>query len=175
MLAASTMASLPSLFQKLDYPAATPRIINSHPTAATRRSILLNTLITTQTSTLIFAKSAAALELRFAVPDQSFEEAENNIPIHAQSLLQVKDLLMAESWVEAQKALRKISAYLKQDLYTIIRSKPAQERPLLRKLYADLFNAVTKLDYAARDKDRILVWDCWSSIVSSLDLILSHI
>ncbi|KZV15376.1 Calcium ion binding protein isoform 1 [Dorcoceras hygrometricum] len=165
--------SLPSSFQKLDYPLKPNYQIpsNAHPT---RRSILLNILITTPTS-IILAKSATALELRFTVPDQTLEEAENIIPIHAQSLLKVKDLLMVEAWVEAQKALRKSSSYLKQDLYTIIQGKPAKERPQLRKLYAALFNAVTMLDYAARDEDRVLVWDYWSTICSSLDLILSKI
>ncbi|XP_073029365.1 psbQ-like protein 3, chloroplastic [Primulina eburnea] len=137
-------------------------------------SIHAQSLLKAPTSTIL-TKSAIALELRFAVPDQTLEEAENSIPITAQSLLKVKDLLMAESWEEAQKALKKSSSYLKRDLYTIIQGKPAKERRQLRKLYVDLFNAVTRLDYAARDKDKILVCNCWSSIISYLDLILSDI
>lgn len=101
------------------------------------------------------------------------EEAESGIESHAKSLIEVKDLLMAESWREAQKQLRKSSALLKQDIYTITQAKSAAERPRLRKLYAELFNAVTRLDYAARDKDRIRVRDSYHAILLSLHAILS--
>ncbi|GFQ04629.1 psbq-like protein 3 chloroplastic [Phtheirospermum japonicum] len=82
---------------------------------------------------------------------------------------------MVESWREAQKLLRKSAALLKQDIYTIIQSKSPDQRPRLRRLYSDLFNGVTKLDYAARDKDRIRAWEWYDGIVLSLDDILSKI
>lgn len=103
------------------------------------------------------------------------EEAESGIERHAQSLLKVKDLLMEERWKEAQKDLRKSSALLKQDIYTIIQGKPYGERPRLRELYSDLFNGVTKLDYAARDKDKMRVWESYHTIALSLHRILSSI
>ncbi|XP_011087360.2 psbQ-like protein 3, chloroplastic [Sesamum indicum] len=107
------------------------------------------------------------------VPDQTVEEAESGIEPHAQSLVGVKDLLVAESWKEAQKVLRKSSSLLKQDMYTIIQAKPAEKRGRLRKLYSDLFNGVMKLDYAARDEDRIRAWECYDRVISSLRHILA--
>lgn len=88
---------------------------------------------------------AYGLDLRLVAPDQSVQEAENGIRGHANALLQVKALIDLESWKEAQKALRKSSSLLKQDIYTIIQSKPANERPHLRKLYSHLFNNVTRV------------------------------
>ncbi|KAH6823999.1 hypothetical protein C2S53_016983 [Perilla frutescens var. hirtella] len=142
----------------------------STTSAATRRSsiVLTSLLLSMHTKS-----AAAAFDFRLTVPDQSLEEAESGIESHARSLIEVKDLLMAESWREAQKQLRKSSALLKQDVYTIIQAKSAADRPRLRKLYAELFNAVTRLDYAARDKDRIKVWECYDTIVLSLRNILS--
>ncbi|KAG8379327.1 hypothetical protein BUALT_Bualt07G0076900 [Buddleja alternifolia] len=136
--------------------------------AATRRSTLL--LLTTA---LFTTKPAIALDFRMTVPDQTVEEAEAGIQSHAQSLLNVKDLLTSESWKEAQKQVRKSSSLLKQDIYTIIQAKPPDQRPRLRMLYAHLFTAVTKLDYAVRDKDRIRVWECYHTIVFALHHILS--
>ncbi|KAI3463817.1 hypothetical protein Pfo_020480 [Paulownia fortunei] len=180
------MATTPSLLQKLNPPLHPPR--KPDPTAAatatttttttvTRRSSIILTassalFLSTQT---IFTKPANAFDLRMTVPDQTLQEAESGIQSHAQSLLKVKDLLMVESWKEAQKLLRKSSALLKQDIYTIIQAKSPDERPRLRKLYSDLFNGVTKLDYAARDKDRIKVWQCYDGIALSLDDILSRL
>ena len=77
--------------------------------------------------------------------DQTIDEAESGVRSHAQALLEIKELLESESWKEAQKALRKSSALLKRDIYTIINSKPGSERPQLRKLYSTLFNNVTKV------------------------------
>lgn len=88
---------------------------------------------------------ANAFDFRLVAPDQTVEQAESGIRDHAESLLQVKALLEAESWGAAQKALRSSSGYLKQDIYTIIQTKPASERRQLRKLYSDLFNNVTKV------------------------------
>ncbi|CAI9787189.1 unnamed protein product [Fraxinus pennsylvanica] len=143
---------------------------------ATRRKTL-NIIITSLTLVLTTQKqdTANAIDFRMTVPDQSLEEAETGIKTHAQNLLQVKDLLLEESYKEAQKNLRKSSSLLKQDIYTIIQAKPGKERPPLRKLYSDLFNSVTRLDYAARDKDRTRVWECYHSIVLALDDILSRI
>lgn len=118
---------------------------------------------------------ANAFDFRMVAPDQTVEQAESGIRDHAQSLLQVKVLVESESWSEAQKALRASSASLKQDIYALINSKPASERPQLRKLYSDLFNGVTKLDYAARDKDVSRVHQCYENVVVTLDRILSRL
>ncbi|KAL8477599.1 hypothetical protein ACS0TY_029775 [Phlomoides rotata] len=158
-----TTTSTPSLLHKLK-----PPLLHPPTTAATRRCITLATL-------LLSTKPAAAFDFRMTVPDQTVEEAELAIKPHAQSLVKIKDLLMAERWKEAQKELRKSSSLLKQDFYTIIQGKPYAERPRLRELYSDLFNGVTKLDYAARDKDKIRVWKSYHSIALSLHRILSAI
>lgn len=97
------------------------------------------------------------------------------IQSHAQSLLKVKDLLMEESWKDAQTALRKNSGYLKQDIYTIIQSKPGIERSELRKMYSVLFNSVSDLDYAARDKNVPRVWESYDTLVLALYNILKKI
>lgn len=120
-------------------------------------------------------KSAGGFEFRMTVPDQTVEEAESTIRDHAQALLGVKSLIEAESWREAQRELRKNSSYLKQDIYTIIQSKEGSVRPLLRKLYSNLFNNVTKLDFAARDQDAARVWDCYNNVAAALGDILSRI
>ncbi|KAF9664078.1 hypothetical protein SADUNF_Sadunf17G0118800 [Salix dunnii] len=119
---------------------------------------------------------ANGLEFRFATPDQrSVEEAESGARDYAQSLLQLKDLLESQSWKEAQKVLRRRSSNLKLDLYAVIESKPGKDRPQLRTLYSNLFNNVTKLDYAVRDRDVSIVWQCYENIVATYDLILSRI
>ncbi|KAJ0099875.1 hypothetical protein Patl1_21239 [Pistacia atlantica] len=124
----------------------------------------------------IFREDVAnGFDFRLVAPDQTVEQAESRIRDHAESLLQVKALLEVESWGAAQKALRSSSGYLKQDIYTIIQTKPESERRQLRKLYSDLFNNVTKLDYAARDKDASRVWQCYENIAAALDRILSRI
>nr|GEY33706.1 PsbQ-like protein 3, chloroplastic [Tanacetum cinerariifolium] len=103
------------------------------------------------------------------VPDQTVEEAESGIREHAMSLVQVKDLLELEAWKDAQKELRKSASYLKQDIYTIIQGKPGPERAQLRNLYSKLFNGVTELDYAARDKDVTRVWKLYEDIVFNVE------
>ncbi|KAK4278126.1 hypothetical protein QN277_016017 [Acacia crassicarpa] len=120
-------------------------------------------------------KIANGFDFGFVAPDQTVEEAESGVRSHAQALLQVKDLLETESWKEAQKALRRSSAVLKKDIYTIINSKPGSERPSLRKLYSSLFNNVSRLDYAARDKDTQQVWQCYNSIAVAVNDILSRL
>lgn len=124
---------------------------------------------------IISQQTANAFDFRMTTPEQTLEEAENGIKGHAQSLIQVKDLLEKESWKAAQKELRKSSAYLKQDIYTIIQAKPGSDRSELRKLYSNLFNSVTRLDYAARDKDVPLIWDCYDNVVIALNNILSRL
>lgn len=120
-------------------------------------------------------QSVNALEFRITTPDQTLEQAESGIKGHARSLIQVKELLEEESWKAAQKALRKSSAYLKQDMYTIIQGKPGSERSELRKLYSKLFNNVSRLDYAAMDKDVALIWDCYDNVVVALNNIMSRL
>ncbi|KAH9607394.1 hypothetical protein KSS87_004249 [Heliosperma pusillum] len=119
--------------------------------------------------------SASAFEFRMTVPDQTAEEAEGMIGNHARALLDVKALLESEDWREAQRELRRSSGYLRQDIYTIIQSKEGSLRPLLRKLYADLFNNVTKLDYAARDKNVAQVREYYDDVTTVLNDILSRI
>nr|XP_043623894.1 psbQ-like protein 3, chloroplastic [Erigeron canadensis] len=122
------------------------------------------------------SSSSSFLDMfRMTVPDQTMEEAEGGIREHAMSLVQVKDLLELETWKEAQKELRKSASLLKQDIYTIIQGKPGMERAQLRNLYSKLFNGVTELDYAARDKDVPRVWILYQDIVVTLDDILSKV
>lgn len=182
------LATTPCLLHKLN-PSSLHPPRKPHSTTVATPSTTTAAAAATRRSSIIFTASSAlflctqsintkpikAFNFRMTVPDQTLQEAESGIQSHAQSLLKVKDLLMAESWKEAQKLLRKSSSLLKQDIYTIIQAKSAGERPPLRKLYSDLFNGVTKLDYAARDKDRIRVWECYNSIVLSLDDILSRV
>ncbi|XP_039034770.1 psbQ-like protein 3, chloroplastic [Hibiscus syriacus] len=137
-------------------------------------------LIATMASSLLLKReenSACGLELdlRMVAPDQTVEEAENGIQNHAKALLKVKDLIESKAWREAQKELRRSSSLLKQDIYTIIQGKPGNQRPQLRKLYSNLFNSVTKLDYAARDEDESQVLQCYDKIVFALNDILSKL
>lgn len=144
--------------------------LNSH----TRRTTLIlcpTILFILQTE----RQNANAFDLRITTPDQTLEEAEDGIQNHAHDLLQVKELLEAESWKEAQRALRKRSALLKQDMYTIIQAKPGKQRPELRKMYSVLFNNVTRMDFAARDKDVPRVWECYDNIVIALNNLLSRL
>lgn len=120
-------------------------------------------------------QSANAFEFKFVAPDMTIEEALGGVRGHAQDLLLVRDLLELGSWKAAQKTLRQSSTLLKKDIYTIIQSKPGVERPQLRKLYFTLFNNVTRLDYAARDKDAPQVWQCYENIVVAVNDILSRI
>jgi hypothetical protein len=112
-------------------------------------------------------KNANAFEFGLVAPDQTIEEAQNIVRVHAQDLLQVKDLLDSESWKIAQKELRRSSALLKKDIYTIIQSKPGIERPQLRKLYSTLFNNVTRV--SASSKYHILCVCVFGSDVTKID------
>ncbi|KVI06714.1 Photosystem II PsbQ, oxygen evolving complex [Cynara cardunculus var. scolymus] len=135
----------------------TPQSHSKH-THITRRKaaslfLLLSCPIPISTQSASATESSILDMFRMTVPDQTVEEAENGIREHAMSLVQVKELLELESWKEAQKELRKSASYLKQDIYTIVQGKPVTKRAQLRSLYSRLFNGVTELDYAARDKD----------------------
>ncbi|XP_010318860.1 psbQ-like protein 3, chloroplastic [Solanum lycopersicum] len=120
-------------------------------------------------------QNANAFDFRITVPDQTLEEAEDGIKNHAKNLLQVKELFEGESWKEGQKALRKSSALLKQDMYTIIQAKPGIQRPELRKMYSILFNNVTKMDFAARDRNVPRLWECYDNIVIALNNLMSRL
>ncbi|CAM0903747.1 unnamed protein product [Alopecurus aequalis] len=115
------------------------------------------------------------LDLRITIPEQSSEEAEGNVRTHARNLVRVKEYIDARSWRELQAALRASAANLKQDLYAIIQAMPGSQRPELRRLYSDLFNSVTRLDYAARDKDEAQVKECYGNIVAAIDQIFARI
>ncbi|TKW05512.1 hypothetical protein SEVIR_7G181100v4 [Setaria viridis] len=119
--------------------------------------------------------AAGAFDLRLTLPEQSSEEAEAVVRTHARNLLQVKQFVDAGAWRELQAALRASASNLKQDLYAIIQARPGDQRPELRRLYSDLFNSVTSLDYAARDKDEVQVRQYYGNIVSALDEIFAKI
>ncbi|CAL5026374.1 unnamed protein product [Urochloa decumbens] len=119
--------------------------------------------------------AAGAFDLRLMLPEQSSEEAEATVRAHARNLLRVKQFADAGAWRELQAALRASASNLKQDLYAIIQARPAAQRPELRRLYSDLFNSVTSLDYAARDKDEAQVQEYYGNIVTALDEIFAKI
>ncbi|XP_055827556.1 psbQ-like protein 3, chloroplastic [Solanum dulcamara] len=176
-------------FQKPNKPLTpfTCSNIPNNPTLNKPKKMSLNSHNITRRTTVIILcptisfilqseqQNANAFDFRITTPDQTLEEAENGIQTHAHNLLQVKELLEAESWKEAQKALRKSSALLKQDIYTIIQAKPGKQRPELRKMYSILFNNVTRMDFAARDKDVPRVWGSYHNIVTALNNLLSRL
>ncbi|XP_015692197.2 psbQ-like protein 3, chloroplastic [Oryza brachyantha] len=145
------------------------------PAAATGRRRLAAALLASQLLLPAPAARAGAFDLRITVPEQSREEAEAVVKVHARNLVRVKGLIDARSWRELQSALRSSASNLKQDLYAIIQASPASQRPELRRLYSDLFNSVTRLDYAARDKDELQVQEYYSNIITSLEEIFSKI
>ncbi|CAN6276328.1 unnamed protein product [Urochloa humidicola] len=127
------------------------------------------------TTRLLAPAASVALDLRLMLPEQSSEEAEAAVRAHARNLLRVKRFADAGAWRELQAALRASASNLKQDLYAIIQARPAGQRPELRRLYSDLFNSVTSLDYAARDKDEAQVQEYYGNIVAALDEIFAKI
>ncbi|KAL3721776.1 hypothetical protein ACJRO7_034163 [Eucalyptus globulus] len=160
-------ATQPSLSRPRFQPNPSPLPLH-HPTdhprpfvSVTRRLALSSSL-----SSLVFSASPAilrpgpskAFDFGFVKPGQTVEDAVRMVRGHAGSLLVVKPLLELGSWEEAQREMCESSALLKQDVYTIIQSRAGGERPRLRKLYSDLFNCVSRMDYAARDRDGPLVW-----------------
>ncbi|TVU15150.1 hypothetical protein EJB05_38657, partial [Eragrostis curvula] len=116
-----------------------------------------------------------ALDLRIIIPEESSEEAQAVVRTHARNLLRVKRLIDAGAWRELQAELRASASNLKQDLYAIIQATDPTRRAELRRLYSDLFNSVTSLDYAARDKDVPQVQEHYGNIVTALDQIFSKI
>lgn len=170
-------ATQPSLSHPKFQPNLSP-LPPRHPTdhrrplvSVTRRLALSSSL-----SSLVFlSEPARAFDFGFVKPGQTVEDAVGAVRGHARSLLAVKPLLESESWEEAQREMRERSALLKQDVYTIIQSRPGGERPRLRKLYSDLFNGVSKLDYAARERDGPRVWRCYEKMSAALEEILSLI
>ena len=98
-------------------------------------------------STNSFLYPAAAFESLFVAPDQSTEEAEASVASDAKRILRLSSLVESRSWRELQLALREGAPLLKQDLYTIIQSRPRGLRPELRKLFSNLFNSVTRVRY----------------------------
>ncbi|XP_031477131.1 psbQ-like protein 3, chloroplastic isoform X1 [Nymphaea colorata] len=148
------------------------------PLTLTNFSTSRRTLSTVLLSAPCFLSSPGrglCLEFKFVAPDLTVEEARPRARIHAQELVELKDLIQLESWKEAQKSLRSSASSLRQELYTIIQSMPGSRRPQLRKLYSDLFNSVTRLDYAARSKDAGRVQECYNQIVAALDNIYAII
>lgn len=143
-------AGYPSLSPKFTcFQNPSPRIISKpiHSSAVSRRlaSIAAVSTILLARGALFNIEKASAFDFRLTVPDQTPEEAQGVIRQHAEDLLEVKDILQSESWRDAQKALRKSSSLLKQDIYTLIQAKPGSERPQLRTLYSQLFNNVTRV------------------------------
>ncbi|XP_077247050.1 psbQ-like 3 [Tasmannia lanceolata] len=118
---------------------------------------------------------ASSFDFGITVPDQTPQEAESGVKTHARELLKIKPLIDSQSWREAQRQLRESSAYLRQDLYTIIQAKPGSQRPQLRTLYSKLFDNVTRLDYAARTKDATTVQECYRNIFATLNDIFAII
>ncbi|CAA6666634.1 unnamed protein product [Spirodela intermedia] len=108
---------------------------------------------------------AGAAESWFVAPEQTAAEAEAAVAGHARGLLELFPL----------QALREDAPLLKQDLYTIIQSKPGARRPELRKLFSALFNSVTRLDYAARSRDEASAVEHYRAIVATLETIMARI
>ncbi|KAK6266673.1 hypothetical protein QUC31_017510 [Theobroma cacao] len=178
------IALRPILVSKYNQPYSSKTLITCHvkPSKEMPQKLLhsnmsrrVGVIATMAPLLLIREETACGLDLRMVAPEQTLEEAESGVENHAKALLQVRDLIESKSWREAQKQLRKSSSSLKQDIYTIIQGKPGSERPPLRKLYSNLFNNVTKLDYAARDEDASRVWQCYDNIVLALNDILSKL
>ncbi|XP_051218320.1 psbQ-like protein 3, chloroplastic [Lolium perenne] len=155
--------------QQPQEPAATTSSRRSLATAAV--ALIVSNLLPPTTG----AAGALDLDLRITIPEQSSEEAEANVRTHARNLVRVKEYIDARSWRELQAALRASASNLKQDLYAIIQAKPGSQRPELRRLYSELFNSVTRLDYAARDKDEVQVKECYGNIVAAIDQIFARI
>ncbi|CAN6240196.1 unnamed protein product [Urochloa humidicola] len=153
--------------QRLHKPATTS---SRRLLAATAAALLASRVVAPAASV-----AAAGFDLRLTLPEQSSEEAEAVVRAHARNLLRVKRFADAGAWRELQAALRASASNLKQDLYAIIQARPAPQRPELRRLYSDLFNSVTSLDYAASDKDEAQVQQYYGNIVTALDEIFAKI
>ncbi|KAL6651060.1 hypothetical protein ACP70R_009985 [Stipagrostis hirtigluma subsp. patula] len=156
-------------------PSTPPRTRPAAAAATTSRRLAMAAAAVVGTALLASTRGTGALDLRITVPEQSSEEAEAVVRTHARNLVRVKQFIDARSWRELQAALRAAASNLKLDLYAIIQASPASRRPELRGLYSKLFNSVTSLDYAARDKDELQVQEHYGSMVSTLDDIMSKI
>ncbi|KAL5216392.1 hypothetical protein ABZP36_007793 [Zizania latifolia] len=174
-----TVQALAAIFSRAQSKTAAPLAPgNGHQKPATGRRRLATAsaaLLASQLLPPAAPASAGAFDLRITVPEQSREEAEAVVKVHARNLVRVKVLIDARSWRELQAALRASASNLKQDLYAIIQASPASQRPELRRLYSDLFNSVTSIDYAARDKNELQVQEYYSNMITSLDEIFSKI
>uniref|UniRef100_A0A0D9W7A7 Uncharacterized protein n=1 Tax=Leersia perrieri TaxID=77586 RepID=A0A0D9W7A7_9ORYZ len=168
-----SLAAIPSGAQNKRATPPAPGDGHHKPATAKGRRRLAAALLASQL--LPPGGAAGAFDLRITVPEQSGEEAEAVVRIHARNLVRVKQLIDAKSWRELQLALRSSASNLKQDLYAIIQASPASRRPELRRLYSDLFDSVTGLDYAARDKDELQVQEYYSNMITSLGEIFSKI
>ncbi|CAN6228909.1 unnamed protein product, partial [Urochloa humidicola] len=153
------------------------QLLQKPATTTSSRRLLAATAAVAGAALLAPSTSVAAggFDLRLTLPEQSSEEAEAVVRAHARNLLRVKRFADAGAWRELQAALRASASNLKQDLYAIIQARPAPQRPELRRLYSDLFNSVTSLDYAARDKDEAQVQQYYGNIVTALDEIFAKI
>ncbi|CAO2035817.1 unnamed protein product [Urochloa humidicola] len=158
-------------------PSNAAQLLQKPATTSSSRRLLAATAAVAGAALLAPSTSVAAggFDLRLTLPEQSSEEAEAVVRAHARNLLRVKRFADAGAWRELQAALRASASNLKQDLYAIIQARPAPQRPELRRLYSDLFNSVTSLDYAARDKDEAQVQQYYGNIVTALDEIFAKI
>lgn len=155
-----------------------PRAATSSSSSSSRRRLAATAgaiILASQLLPPVASSAAGTFDLQLMLPEKSSEEAEAVVRIHARNLLGVKRFIDAGAWRELQAALRSSASNLKQDLYAIIQARPTGQRPELRRLYSDLFNSVTSLDYAARDKDALQVQEHYGNIVSALDEIFSKI
>lgn len=155
-----------------------PRAATSSSSSSSRRRLAATAgaiILASQLLPPVASSAAGTFDLQLMLPEKSSEEAEAVVRTHARNLLGVKRFIDAGAWRELQAALRSSASNLKQDLYAIIQARPTGQRPELRRLYSDLFNSVTSLDYAARDKDALQVQEHYGNIVSALDEIFSKI
>lgn len=124
-------------------------LVSGSHSASTRRTLTTALLLTLFPVPPDFAilrpPPAAAFEFGIVAPDQTLEEAELTARVHARDLFGLKSLLEEESWREVQIVLRESGSGLKQDMYTIIQSLPAEKRREMRRFYSLLFNNVTRV------------------------------
>ncbi|MQL78483.1 hypothetical protein Taro_010910 [Colocasia esculenta] len=176
LLSASPSPPLPSQPTPPKPSAASPPApLRGRTTRRTAATAALVAAFLAGATPLLVQKPARSFEFGFTAPDQTPEEAEAGIKIHSRGILQLRQLVESQAWRELQLALRESSSLLKQDLYTIIQTKPGGQRPLLRKLYSTLFNNVTRMDYAARSEDAGLVQEHYQTVVATLEEILGRI
>ncbi|CAH2065677.1 unnamed protein product [Thlaspi arvense] len=109
-------------------------------------------------------------------PERTVEIAQQGLRKNAENIKEIKEIMIkSKRWKEGGKEIRRSASNMKQDLYLIIQAKPPKDRPLIRTLYSTLFNAITKMDYAARDGDATKVLEYYKSFAAILDDIFSRI